>query len=158
MKNTQRTVVFNPRILDALVYDALKGETFASVSDLCEAVKTKAARLGIPYTSTLVGESIERVERARGAAVVGMPPIPSWARPIEHPPAISQADATRILNGLTGAIKRMPTIRTRDLAHERRVLAQAVEIKRDAAAAERVAERRKTWRQRITEIFTTKPW
>lgn len=52
-------------VLAAIVHDTLNAETFDMVADLIEAVKTRAARLRIPYDATAITEALAAVGRTR---------------------------------------------------------------------------------------------
>jgi hypothetical protein len=55
----------NVGVISAVVHDVLKTDQFESLSDLAEAVKTRCARLKIPYHAGVVTEAIHLVERTR---------------------------------------------------------------------------------------------
>ncbi len=52
-------------ILAALLHDLLKADSFETFSDLKDALKSRAARLRIPYDATAVTAAIRSVERSR---------------------------------------------------------------------------------------------
>jgi hypothetical protein len=52
-------------VLEALVHETWKAESFETVADLAEAVKGTAGRLGIPYTGDAIAKAIRSVESRR---------------------------------------------------------------------------------------------
>jgi hypothetical protein len=66
---TQRTNTSAVRsrapVLIALTHEVMKAETFESIADLADAVKTAAAIHRIPYNSETVGKAIRSVEARR---------------------------------------------------------------------------------------------
>jgi hypothetical protein len=57
------------RLLAALVHEALNREAFATLADLAEATKTRAAHLRIPYDAGRVSEAFALVARTRRLVV-----------------------------------------------------------------------------------------
>ena len=54
----------NP-VLVALLHELLNVEHFASIADICEALKSRAAKLRIPYDTPSIAEAVERVYHVR---------------------------------------------------------------------------------------------
>jgi len=52
-------------VLVALLHETLNAEEFPTIADLCEALKTRAARLHIPYDATAVSDAMVTVYRTR---------------------------------------------------------------------------------------------
>ena len=52
-------------MLVAVLHDLLNVEQFASIADLADALKTRAARLHIPYDAARIAEALERVHYTR---------------------------------------------------------------------------------------------
>lgn len=52
-------------VLVAVVHDVLNAETFDTIADLCDVVKTRAARLHIPYDATAMTAALTAVKHAR---------------------------------------------------------------------------------------------
>jgi DNA polymerase III delta subunit len=61
------TVTYSPdvAVLTALLHELLNVEQFGSIADLCEALKTRAAQLRIPYDVATIAEAVERVYHVR---------------------------------------------------------------------------------------------
>jgi len=96
-----------------LVSDALKGQTFESLSDLTEAVKTHCARLKIQYDYGAVARAIASLndERIRLQAPKRYAPPP---RPIDDAP-IGKEEATEICRrlGIKVPFKSVPAVSRR---------------------------------------------
>ena len=60
-------VTYHPEtsVLVALLHETLNAEEFESIADLCEALKTRAARLRIPYDAATIANAVERVYHCR---------------------------------------------------------------------------------------------
>ena len=52
-------------VLAALLHDVLNGDEFATIADVADALKTRAARLKIPYDAARIAEALERVHYTR---------------------------------------------------------------------------------------------
>jgi len=52
-------------VLAALCHELLNREEFATIADLADALKMRAARLRIPYDAARIAEALERVHYAR---------------------------------------------------------------------------------------------
>ena len=57
---------YNPKpILVALLHELLNGEDFATIADLADGLKTRAARLRIPYDPERIADALVTVYRTR---------------------------------------------------------------------------------------------
>ena len=52
-------------VLVALLHELLNVEQFPTIADLCDALKTRAARLRIPYDVDSIAEALVIVHRSR---------------------------------------------------------------------------------------------
>jgi hypothetical protein len=52
-------------ILVALLHELLNGEEFATIADLADALKTRAARLRIPYDPAGIADALGTVHHSR---------------------------------------------------------------------------------------------
>jgi len=52
-------------VLVALLHDTLNAEEFTTIADVCDALKTRAARLRIPYTVDTITDALVAVYHTR---------------------------------------------------------------------------------------------
>lgn len=96
-------------MIAALVHELLKAESFATSDDLTEAVKSRCAKLRIPYDSATVWAAVDAVARTRPvpvaqAVLTSSPPADDFA-------PISRAEASRILATIHARLA-LPAIKT----------------------------------------------
>src|SRR6202008_1956944 len=140
-----------PSLFVALVHETLKQASYETRGDLVEAVKRRAARLRLRYDSALVGDAIDQVERVRGPLWPTSPsgPVPREGRAPEVAPVDRRAAAELLTRLGCGSIIKTMGSEAEDAAHEARVRAQAVLLRREATQSTR---RRRPLRDRLEAI------
>jgi hypothetical protein len=97
-------------VLVALIHELLNAERFETAADLKHAVKTRAARLRIPYDSAAIAEALDAVAHTRE---ILPEPFPRNANPkhverVDGPPPVPPEAARAILDKLRARVRPMP--------------------------------------------------
>jgi hypothetical protein len=88
-------------ILVALLHDTLNAEQFDTLADVVDALKTRAARLHVPYDAALVTEALTAVQQTRPLVKETRPIRTPAPRPIRPALELVPADtARRVLDEL----------------------------------------------------------
>ena len=99
-------------VLTALVHETLNAAPCASLQELSDAVKARAARLRVPYDSGQIADAIRLVGRTR--PMVWSPVVPGGQarRPAIVVPPVSHHDAVRLLAEMGATIRPWPGARS----------------------------------------------
>ena len=84
-------------ILVALLHDTLNAERFDSLGDVVEALKTRAARLHVPYDAALIAEALTAVQQTRPLVRDTRPPLVAPDRLVSEDPIVPRDRAKVIV-------------------------------------------------------------
>jgi len=87
-------------ILVALLHETLKTERFDTMADVADALKTRAARLRIPYNASAITDALTIVQRSRLLVRDTLPRVVKPDTLTPEPAIVSREDAGRIVRAL----------------------------------------------------------
>src|SRR5262249_22641589 len=88
------------RLVVRVLQDVVRREQFDRISDVAEALKTRCARLRIPYDSGLVSAAIDQVERGGQLPICPLPAARRWLKTErlgDGPPPLTRDEAATIM-------------------------------------------------------------
>jgi hypothetical protein len=105
------------KLIVRVLQDLVVRDRFDSYADLKDALKTRLAKLRIPYEATVITEALDQVEQGGRRPLV---PVAPREVPVVQVKPVSQADAVRILTRYGVVVKTIAPAPWTDVEHAAR--------------------------------------